>query len=127
MQKPNYSKMFLKKKYSSKNDTRDKREDLADQISQILGSSNGTISKKLKFKPPKSTQKSSNSGNTLAKQWQDRQTMSKDKFKLDLETAKLVDRGGSEDELETNKTVKMINQKIKDFEQEFQMMQKLRN
>lgn len=43
-----------------------------------------------------------------------------------MDNALLADRGNSEDEIETNKTLKMINQRIKDFEKEFSLLSKLK-
>ena len=46
-------------------------------------------------------------------------------LRIDVQHALLADRGTSEDEIETNKTLKMINQRIKDFEKEFSLVAKL--
>ncbi len=55
----------------------------------------------------------------LTTYWKSKSTNQRNSFKLDLVEAQLIDRGDSDDELETNKTVKLINQRIKDFESEF--------
>jgi len=52
-------------------------------------------------------------------------SLSKDSLKIDMDYALLADRGNSENEIETNKTLKMINQRIKDFENEISLFSKL--
>ena len=86
-----------------------------------------SVSKKLSFKPPKSlSNQKTQEPSTLVRHWNDlaktNEMARRDSLQLDLDMALLADRGGSDDELETNKTVKMINKKIKDFELEFAFM-----
>lgn len=95
-----------------------------------LGDRKHSVSKKLKFKPPRSHSKSNNNEMSLVEQWKARQKFGAyhpDQLRLNLEEAKKYERGNSDEELETNKTVKMINERIQDFEQEFEMMKKLRS